>query len=152
MKNKKLDFSGFTLIEGVLSLVVLAFIMLLMQVFVTASMKISQYSSGKCALEWHLFLAQLENTSKDWQIQKLESQRLTFIDLKEAENQAIKDPYFEITPYKNQLKIKKRGGYEPLLTKVVSSHFSLINQEVSISVVMEDGKQYQSKFPNWSKE
>lgn len=149
MKNKTARFSGFTLVEGLLSLLILSFLVMLMQLFVTASLKMSSYTQKKCALEWHLFLTQLENTSQGWQVQKVESQRLTLIS--EKEEGGKREP-FEITPHKNQLKMKKRGGYEPLLTKVVSSHFSINNQEVSIAVVMEDGKKYQSLFPKWSKQ
>lgn len=152
MKNNHATFAAFTLIEGLLSLLVVSLLVFFMQLLVVATAKVSTYNYQKCALEWHLFLSQLENNSKDWELQTLDSQKMVFINRQEIADEPQKAVTFELSRYKNQLKIKKRGGYEPLLTKVVSSHFSLENQEVRISVVMEDGKNYEGSFYRWRTE
>lgn len=143
LPQKNNAFRGFTLIEDVFGLIILSLVVSTMQVFMQTGEKITLISREKNSLEWHLFLSQLENRSKNWQVKIVKSQQLVISDQQEKQE-------FEITPHKNQLKIKKRGGYEPLLTKVSSSHFYEQEGMVVISVVMEDGKAYQGIFPKWS--
>lgn len=141
---EKNSLAGFTLIEGVLGLFLVSVIVMLFQLFILGAEKISAFSSGKNSLEWHLFLSQIENRSNNWELVEIEPHRLVFFEREEGVD-------FELTPHKSQLKIKKRRGYEPVLTKVASSHFSLVNKDVVISVVMEDGRNYRGVFPKWTK-
>lgn len=144
MKVKN-SWAGFTLVESIIALSVISFIILMLNMLMKVENKTVLSFQRKSELNWHIFLSQLEYGSKKWEFKELDKSRLYFVEKKESgkETQVI------IEKYANQLKERKNGGYNPLLIGVETCYFKKSDYGVIINVTMEDGKVFESVFPQW---
>lgn len=137
MKN---DLNGFTLVESMLALLILSIILLLSNAVLKSTKSIQVEAGQDCQVEWHLFLNQFDYMRKDWKLTSIQTRKLLFEDDKGT---------FELSAYKNQLRIKKNGGYEPVLTRVQKTEFVPTKGGVTFKIKMEDGEEYRATFYKW---
>lgn len=144
-KDKSDGTKGLTLLECVIALAVMMIVLLLLMDGLKLMNKTSDGDFLSSELTWHLFLIQLANTSKKWELVKVEPKRIVFKDLNETgiDNELI------IENYHSQIKKQKRGGYDALLLGVSQAKFVEESQGVVLAVEMQDGKSYQAVFPLW---
>lgn len=137
-------YKGFTLIECLMSLVVLALILTsfswLLQV--ESALTANQRQGVDSSLRWHLFVANMENVSRDWQFIRSEKETLLFKEVLSQETLVIE--------YKQKkIRKRKRGGTELLLENVESVNYTMSDAGVRMDVVFSDKKEYQALFPQW---
>lgn len=70
---------GFTLVEAVVSLVVLAGTTLIIQLVMQTSSHIRPMTLSTCA-NWHLFIAELESPKHQFELHDVQPQRLVLVD------------------------------------------------------------------------
>ncbi|QIL45826.1 ComGF family competence protein [Vagococcus coleopterorum] len=139
----KHNLAGFTLLEGMVALLILSCILLLANTVIKSTVAIEVGAGKNSQVEWHLFLNQFEHISTEWQLKKVEPEKLTFRE----GNKLV-----ELSFYKNLLRIRKNGGYEPVLTRVIKTRFSDNEGGVDFKIKLEDGKEYCATFYGWGRQ
>lgn len=128
--------SGFTLLESLVSLLMLSGILLLLAGLIQHAHKMEQSLSGYHQLEWEVFLLQLDNELADAKYQWSSSREIW---TKVQANKGIVDL---VIKKDGQRIIKKQtGGYQPLLTGVRQFSCQEKNHGVDFVVTFTDGKQ-----------
>ena len=128
--------SGFTLLESLVSLLMLSGILLLLAGLIQHVHKMEHSLSGYHQLEWEVFLLQLDNELADAKYQWSSSREIW---TKVQTNKGIVDL---VIKKDGQRIIKKQtGGYQPLLTGVRQFSCQEKNHGVDFVVTFTDGKQ-----------
>lgn len=141
-------YQGFTLIECLVSLVVLGIIILSFGWFLQIESKLANRPRGlTSSLEWHLFTTNLDNTSQNWRFLKLENGNIWFSEPAGKEGNDI----FFIDFVSSQLRKRKNNGVELLLDNVDNVSYSIGEVDIRMDVTFTDGKKYQGIFPQWLK-
>ena len=139
--------AGFTLIEALVALVVLSTVLLSFTWLFRFETKLHQGYRQDDQIMWHLFLTQLTRYETQWQfIEAQGNQQLRFRTTTDATNF-----YLEIsrTGKYTLIKLRKLGGYEPLLMNLRGGQFAVEADYISLKVVMNSGKEYEAHFYGW---
>lgn len=131
---------GFTLVEAVVSLVVLAGTTLIIQLVMQTSSHIRPMTLSTCA-NWHLFIAELESPKHQFELHDVQPQRLVLVD------QSTQKKYWLCEKRTIYLRSQK-GGYLPVLTDYEPHSLQLQrldNRRVLVSAKTTDGKRYYAK-------
>ena len=145
-------YRGFTLLEGIIALVVVGLITSSFSWLFLLEAQLKREETLTSSNDWHLFLSQLENSLTTWDYLSVsdDQERVNLIDRQD------KDSPFEILFLKQPgqatgVMIKrKRGGYEPVLMEVKEAQFSASPNYVRLVVKLGDGKTYEAKIYQWS--
>lgn len=141
-------YEGFTLMECLVSLVALGLVILSFSWFLQIEQKLINRSKGvSTALEWHLFTANLDNTSANWSFVKVEDETIWFREVSEGEGTTL----FFIEHVNGQLRKRKNSGIELLLDHVEKISYGVNGADVRMDVVFTDGQKFQGVFPQWRK-
>lgn len=126
---------GFTLIECLVSLVVLSSIFLSMTLLINQANQVNKYLQIKDQKEWLIFLMQFEE------------------EIKNGENILVKDHciYYEISDkayyieqYKNMIRKRSlNGGHQPMLTAVNTWVVKENKATVTFLISFENGEEYE---------
>ncbi|MGX7030222.1 competence type IV pilus minor pilin ComGF [Vagococcus zengguangii] len=130
---KRDNYQGFTLIESLYTLLVLAFILSFFQPFIRYLALYQEQSANQAEMAWQIFTDQLE---EELLTGKLVACSETTIDYRNSE-----DSYFIIEKYNYQIRKKTvTTGHQPLLLNVASWHVTQRNsQQLYIEVTFLDG-------------
>ena len=125
-------FSGFTLLECLLALLVLSTLFLFIGQFVQTTQIIHQQLQQTKDKEWEVFLIQLEYELKEDSFIKVANNTLY---LKSTTGKEVL-----IQPYQTMIRKRKNGGHQPMLTEVASFTASKENQQIQLEVIFLDGR------------
>lgn len=129
--------TGFTLVEAVISLVVLLATSLIIQLVVQTSRHVRPQTLSSCA-NWYLFVAELESPKHQFELLETPDQQIVLLD------QVNRKKYWLQENHTIYLRGKK-GGYLPLLTDYEPHSLQvrqLDERRVAISAKTADGKRY----------
>lgn len=140
MKNlafKKIK--GFTLIEGLCSLLLLGLICLLFQTAVRQLHFLQKFTFSSKEEDFQVFLLQLEYEMKDLTFIEIQKDRLVFQD----------EEGLPCTFYKNGSTVIKslKGGYQPLLMTVADFKVSGNHEGCLVEVTFINEKNYRGYLP-----
>lgn len=139
-KNKsKAIFSGFTLMESLLALVVLSVICMLFSASIKNATVVTTQLKSEREKEWHIFVIQLENELKNCYYKKTEASKIILINRKNDKHVWIEHKLGKIIKVEN-------GGYQPLLTEVKQAEFTEENSVVMLKAKFEDGMIMSAKW------
>lgn len=144
-KNDGQLFKGFTLLECVISLMVLTLIIQSFSWFLQIERQSVRSKGRSSSLEWHLFATNLDNASENWRFIKMENELIWFKDSQEREG----DNLFFIEQVNYQLRKRKHNGVELLLENVEAVWYSTSETKIRMEVTFTDGKKYRGDFPQW---
>ena len=127
---------AFTLIECLISLVVLSSILLSMTLLINQANQVNQYLQRKDQKEWLIFLMQFEEETKNGENILVKDQRIYY---------DIANNTYCIEQYQNM--IRKRslsGGHQPMLIAVRTWVVKEDEATVAFLVSFENGEEYES--------
>lgn len=133
--------SGFTLVETIISLVVLLATSLVIQLVIQTGQKIKPFNLSSNA-NWYLFVAELESPKHSFVLKEAGKQQLIL------EN-TNKQKHYYLLENKTIYLRGPKGGYLPLLTDYQPHSLNirqLDHKRVEISAETEDGRQHSSKI------
>lgn len=133
MKSK-----GFTLLECLLSLWVLAIFLLLISGIVKHLAPVNQQIMARKDQEWHVFLFQLERELSTCVYLSVSENTLY---LRSSQNNSV-----TIDRINRVLRKRDNNGYQPLLTEVADVSFEKIGAAIRFTVSFENGDQ---KIGQW---
>lgn len=133
MKSK-----GFTLLECLLSLWVLAICLLLISGIVKHLAPVNQQTMARKDQEWHVFLFQLERELSTCTYLSVSE---TTLYLRSSQNNSV-----TIDRINRVLRKRDNNGYQPLLTEVTDVSFEKIGAAIRFIVSFENGEQ---KIGQW---
>ncbi len=140
MKNK-----GFTLMECAIALMVLnLFLIGILGVF-QQSKQVQQAVYGRNAQEWHVFLIQFENKLAEGTFSRLAKDKIYFNKV----NSTTKREYecrIELNTNRNEIAIREKNGYEPILTEVKQLQFRKSSRYILFTVTFLNGEQKNGKW------
>ncbi|MDT2639237.1 competence type IV pilus minor pilin ComGF [Enterococcus dongliensis] len=125
--------NGFTLMECLVSLLMLSGLLLLLSSLITHIHKIEQGLSGYHQLEWEIFLLQLDNEMANLQYEQTTS--------REIWTKTVDKKPVVIKKQQDKIIKSQSNGYQPLLTGVKQFVCQENNHGVDFSVTFTDGKQ-----------
>lgn len=131
---------GFTLVDALISLVVLASTSLVIQLVIQTNRHIKPMTLSTCA-NWYLFVAELESHKHQFELQDVANQRLFLV------NRANHKKYSLCENHTIYLRGEK-GGYLPVLTDYEQHSLQmqqLDNKRVLVSAKTTDGKRHYAK-------
>ena len=138
-QNRKAVYSGFTLIEAVLALVVLASVCFLFMPLIRISTTVSRNLTNSHQLELHTFLIQLQRSLDQGEFVKVEENRLFLRE---------KDPAIkwltEVSQYRQMIRRQKNQGHEPLLMNVSTATFTAEKGRIAVEVSFLNGEDYRN--------
>lgn len=149
MMNKR--WTAFSLVEALISLLVVSLVTLSFGWLFRLEAKINQNQRQSEIINWHLFLNQLEYSIDKWEYQGITSASRKVNLLDHSDN----GQPFEILFLKNAedqrgvLIKRKRNGYEPILTHVNTARFLKVDNHVRLEVEMEGGNHYEADIHQW---
>ncbi|MGM9902780.1 hypothetical protein A5844_002198 [Enterococcus sp. 10A9_DIV0425] len=135
----RIKYSAFTLIECIISLVVLSSILLTFSLFIRQTEKINLFLQSKEQKEWLIFLAQLDEEVSHSTNMYVKENRLYY----EKEKIYILESHQEM--------IRKRsmsGGHQPMLTGVEEVEMKEEKNSISLIVTFKNGE---SMYGIWTK-
>lgn len=143
-KRPVLDQKGFTLIEALAALFILALCVSLLSFATTQYQTIRKQTFEDRQLEWHMFLNQFE-----YNIEKL-----VFVSAKPSELQFKlldeKGKFKEMIYYERHFEVLRRrtesGGHQPMLMKVKSINFVQNNSFLEITVTFLNQETYHAQL------
>lgn len=139
-KNKKRKkFSGFTLIECLLALLVLSVICLLFSAAIKNAAVITTHLKSEREKEWHIFVIQLENEVKNCRYETTEPNKIILTNKKNNNKVWIEYKLGKIVKVEN-------GGYQPLLMQVKQAKFREVGNYVMIEVTFENKLNMSAKW------
>ncbi|MEI5995050.1 competence type IV pilus minor pilin ComGF [Candidatus Enterococcus mansonii] len=139
LKRNKNNYSGFTLFECLLALLLLSTICLLFSSSLKAVATVTSQLKDQRVKEWQIFLIQLENELKDCYYETTQTNKMI---LKNKRNKAsiwIEYKLGKIVKVEN-------GGFQPLLTEVKQANFTEENKAVRINVTFDSGVEVTAKW------
>lgn len=137
--NLSNDYSGFTLIECLLALIILTVICLLFSASIKNAAVVTKHLKNEREKEWHIFVIQLENELRNCRYEKSQENRII---LKNKKNDKI--VWIE---YKLGKIIKvENGGYHPLLTEVKQANFKEEGKSIVINATFENNLNFTAKW------
>lgn len=145
---------GFTLLEGIIALVVVGLITSSFNWLFPLAAQLNREEMITSSNDWHLFLNQLENSLTEWEYVNVsaDQKKVNLIDRVDQETPFeilfLKQPRQET----GVIIKRKRGGYEPVLMQVKEAQFSASPNYVTLEVILGDGKVYEAKIYQWSEE
>lgn len=147
-ESKDSSYKGFTLLECLVSLVIIALVIHSFSWFLQIEKKLIPQSKGaSSSLEWHLFATNLDNTSQNWCVIKVENDTIWFKEESEREETSL----FFIEYVNHQLRKRKNTGVELLLDNVETVSYGVNEAEVRMDVMFTDGRRFQGIFSHWLK-
>ncbi|WP_348920598.1 competence type IV pilus minor pilin ComGF [Enterococcus rotai] len=129
--NRQHKFSGFTLIECLLALLVLSIICLLFSASIKNAVVVTSRLKSEREKEWQIFMIQLENEVKSCHYEKTQSNKIILTNTKNNKKVWIEHKLGKIVKVDN-------GGYQPLLTEVKQAIFKEEGKYVMIEVTFEN--------------
>ncbi len=140
MKNR-----GFTLIECAIALLVLSlFLTGILGVF-QQSKQVQQMVYGRNTQEWHVFLIQFENKLAEGSFSRLVKDKIYY----DKVNPTTKREYecrIELNTNRNEIAIREKNGYEPILTEVKQLQFRKNSRYILFTVTFLNGEQKNGKW------
>lgn len=125
------SFSGFTLLECLIALMILSTLFLFIGQFIHTTQVIQQQLQRTKEKEWEVFLIQLEYELKDDYFVKVEDNTLY---LKSERGEEVL-----IQPYQTMVRKRKNGGHQPMLTDVASFTLRKEKEQIQLEVVFLNG-------------
>lgn len=143
MMNNK----GFTLIECLVSLVILMSLMLFLKPFLISISRTQERIKKSDYLELQIGKIQLEQETKGTEFQKIENNKLIYRFYDEQEHKYV-DVIYE--QYQNMIrKTTNRAGHQPLITGIKSVVFTGDEELVQMEVItLEEEKHVYFLFPS----
>lgn len=125
----------FTLIECLVSLVVLSSIFLSMTFLINQANQVNKYLQRKDQKEWLIFLVQFEEEIKHGENILVKDDRVYY---------EISDKAYYIEQYKNMIRKRGRnGGHQPMLTAVNTWTVKENETTVTFLISFENGEEYE---------
>ncbi|KAF1299626.1 hypothetical protein BAU15_00140 [Enterococcus sp. JM4C] len=128
------SYSGFTLLECLIALIVLSGLFLLIGPFIQITQETHQQLQQTKEKEWEIFLVQLEYELQEDLFVKVEGD--TFY----LKNSTGGDVLIE--PYQHLIRKKENGGHQPMLTEVATFKAKQENKQIRLEVVFLDGHKH----------
>lgn len=129
--NRQHKFSGFTLIECLLALLLLSIICLLFSASIKNAVVVTTRLKSEREKEWQIFMIQLENEVKNCHYEKTQANKIILTNTKNNKKVLIEHKLGKIVKVEN-------GGYQPLLTEVKQAIFKEEGKYVMIEVTFEN--------------
>lgn len=140
MKSDK----GFSLIEVLITLGILSSCVLLLTFAISQIQTTRSLIKDERQIEWHLFINQLEHELRDSEEVYATKSELT---LKKTDP---KDQLKKTVTYNRHFSIIRRQvgslGHQPILMKVKSVAFHLLDEKLSIDVDFQNGETYRAVY------
>lgn len=133
--------SGFTLIETIISLVVLLATSLVIQLVIQTGQRIKPLNLSSDA-NWYLFVAELESPKHSFALKDVGEQQLVLEDMNKLK-------FYCLSEHKTVYLRGSKGGYLPLLTDYQPRSLKirqLDHKRVEISAETADGRQHSSRI------
>lgn len=140
-KKQKLiiDYKAFTLIECLLSLIILSFLCLLFSALIKNIIVTTKYMKNTEEKEWQIFLIQLENELKDCTYEYTTDKKIVLTNNKNQHSVWIENKLEKVVKVDN-------GGFQPLLVNVKEAIFNDKGNYVSIKVTFTNNRFYVGKW------
>lgn len=133
---------SFTLIESLVSLLLLGLVCLLFQTGVQQLRHLQNYSLTNQKEDFNVFLLQLQHETKDFIYRKTENHQIDF------QEKTLGSVYIQFKG--GLIRIQNKLGHHPLLMDVRACQFKEIETGVTIEVTFTDG-QKEAGFLTWPK-
>lgn len=124
-------FSGFTLIECLVSLMILSLMCLFFSTAIRHVVNVTHHLQSENERMWHIFLIQLEHELKNCQYQKIEDQAIVLIN-------QTNQHQVQIVFKKGKIIKVDNGGYQPLLMNVKEIVFKEEGKSIYLTVFFEN--------------
>ncbi|MHC5229912.1 competence type IV pilus minor pilin ComGF [Enterococcus sp. LJL99] len=134
-----IEFKAFTLIECLLSLMILSFLCLLFSALIKNVVVTTKYMENAEEKEWQVFLLQLENELKNCTYEFTTTNKIVFKNNKNKHSVWIENKLEKIVKVDN-------GGFQPLLINVKQATFCDMGNYVSIEVTFTNNRSYFGKW------
>ncbi|MBP1045219.1 ComGF family competence protein [Enterococcus sp. BWM-S5] len=131
--NRNNSYAGFTLLECLLALFLFSVICLLGYGYIKNAQIIGRQLQNTSEKEWHIFLIQLENEIRGYDLVSVHSDYLTLYDTE-------KEYAVLIEMKQNKIIKSANGGYQPLLTRVEAATFRQEEGGIVLQLSFENGK------------
>ena len=138
-KQKISNYRAFTLLECLLSLMILSFLCLLFSAMINNIAVTSKYMKKTEEKEWQIFLIQLENELKDCSYEFTTENKIVLKNNKNNHSVWIENKLGKIVKVDN-------GGFQPLLINVKKAKFFDKKNYVSIEVIFTNNRSYFGKW------
>nr|WP_275975212.1 competence type IV pilus minor pilin ComGF [Tetragenococcus halophilus] len=140
VKNK-----GFTLIECAIALMVLGlFLTGILGVF-QQSKQVQQMVYGRNLQEWHVFLIQFESKLAEGRFSRLAKDKIYYDKINSTTKRAY-ECRIELNANRNEIAIREKNGYEPILTEVKQLQFRKNNRYILFTVTFLNGEKKNGKW------
>ncbi|MDT2746478.1 competence type IV pilus minor pilin ComGF [Vagococcus fluvialis] len=135
-----MGYQGFTLIECLVSLVILMSVMLFLQPFLTTLIKVEEKIKTSDYLELQIGKIQLEIETSGMEFDKIDNNRLLYQFYDEVEKEVV-TVIFE--KYQNMIrKTTSRTGHQPIITGIKSVLFTGDDELIRMEVVTLEEERY----------
>lgn len=138
-KIKKNYSKGFTIIECLVSLLVLSIICLLFSSIITNARITAEHLKNSSQKEWQIFLIQLENELKTCHYQSVDKNKFVFKNKKNEKVVWIEFKLGKIVKVEN-------NGYQPMLINVKQAIFEEERNYIQLTIIFENEVKTMAKF------
>ena len=139
-KNKmRTKHKGFTLIECLLSLMILSSLLLLFSALINNIAVTTRYLKYTEEKEWQIFLIQIENELTDCTYESTTSNKITLKNKKNNHTVLIENKLQKIVKVDN-------GGFHPLLINIKQALFSDKGNYIKMEVTFMNNRSYSGKW------
>lgn len=109
------------------------------------SKQVQQAVYGRNVQEWHIFLIQFENKLAEGTFSRVSSNKIYYNKINPTTNRKY-ECRIELNMNRNEIVIREKNGYEPLLTEVKNIHFRKNSQYILFTVTFLNGEQRNGKW------
>ncbi|MCF1586007.1 ComGF family competence protein [Tetragenococcus koreensis] len=109
------------------------------------SKQVQQAVYGRNAQEWHVFLIQFEDKLAEGTFSRVASNKIYYNKVNSATNREY-ECRIELNSNRNEIAIREKNGYEPVLTEVRKLQFRKSSQYILFTVTFLNGEQKNGKW------
>lgn len=133
------------MIECAIALLVLSLFLLGTLGVLQQSKQVQQAVYGRNMQEWHVFLLQFENKLAEGKYSRVTNNKIYYHKINESTNREY-ECRIELNMNRNEIAIREKNGYEPILTEVKKLQFRKSKQYILFTVTFLDGEQKNGKW------
>lgn len=107
--------------------------------------QVQQAVYGRNAQEWHVFLIQFENKLAEGTFSRVVNSKIYYNKVNPTTNKEY-ECKIELNTNRNEIAIREKNGYEPILTEVKKLQFRKSKQYILFTVTFLNGEQRNGKW------
>lgn len=146
MKRRAYKVSGFTMIEQVMALLIACFSIMLLLSSVQFLYRLDDYLMVPEYLEWHLFITQLNQYAKDYELASGNEAKFESIQSPNGKKETWLLKYSQTHKAGSVIYLSKNHGYQPLLIGFTKCRLKRVANYLEMNVQTNDGVDRQLNF------